>query len=547
MHSTVELNFETPSGHFVSKALPVINRSMDNEVGHISRDQDPRFSASKYKIERALTKAVSGFNFSLASFAAASKLFSGYKPIANFAPNFGKYIISLASTLNASLALLGGRAGDALTLLIEPLLHFAFKNRNLDLAKNIALAASQVIVANEASLAKPFAGQKINFQNFKNDFLGNLRAVKRISGELLRGGLGAHRRFFTGLSFSEISKKIKLAATAFNLYGAYESIKEGILNPSKIKESFLLFMRRTGLFRFQELFQGDTARDRGHTHYLSAFGLLGSSLLSALFTNKKFTNIIDSGANLLAALSIFGHPDTKRVVPGIFLAFSAFTGALRSLFPGTLFEKLSGSSGLLGSMLHLNRTVQLSQESQFSYAASTISAEGSQEQSQDSKPKLNTSVNYPSPEANCTLIKNREPKILLQEKILREDLRKHPDRVYLYADNVKREGYGSQASEMRGEPNAFAIPTMHTANDDVEAYFSDRDYAENIAKIDAAFAAIPKDRPIVLPIGKAKEGSIKVSIGGGLAYMKQKAFATYQYLQGKLAELVSAPEPVSVV
>jgi len=47
--------------------------------------------------------------------------------------------------------------------------------------------------------------------------------------------------------------------------------------------------------------------------------------------------------------------------------------------------------------------------------------------------------------------------ILYQDQIKRDDLRAHPDRIYLFGDNVARQGRGGQAKEMRGEPNALGI------------------------------------------------------------------------------------------
>ncbi len=44
-----------------------------------------------------------------------------------------------------------------------------------------------------------------------------------------------------------------------------------------------------------------------------------------------------------------------------------------------------------------------------------------------------------------------------QTWITRNDLRANPDWVYVYGDNVKRDGRRGLAREMRGEPNAHAV------------------------------------------------------------------------------------------
>ena len=43
--------------------------------------------------------------------------------------------------------------------------------------------------------------------------------------------------------------------------------------------------------------------------------------------------------------------------------------------------------------------------------------------------------------------------------IYRSDLQANPDVLYIFGDNLDREGCGGQAGEMRGEPNAFGIAT----------------------------------------------------------------------------------------
>lgn len=41
--------------------------------------------------------------------------------------------------------------------------------------------------------------------------------------------------------------------------------------------------------------------------------------------------------------------------------------------------------------------------------------------------------------------------------IKRQDLKSNPNTQYLFGDNLKRSGFGGQAKEMRGEPNAIGI------------------------------------------------------------------------------------------
>jgi hypothetical protein len=49
--------------------------------------------------------------------------------------------------------------------------------------------------------------------------------------------------------------------------------------------------------------------------------------------------------------------------------------------------------------------------------------------------------------------------LLKQKWITRADLQANPTWWYCFGDNLQRIGLGGQAKEMRGEPNAFGIPT----------------------------------------------------------------------------------------
>lgn len=63
--------------------------------------------------------------------------------------------------------------------------------------------------------------------------------------------------------------------------------------------------------------------------------------------------------------------------------------------------------------------------------------------------------------------------LIYQKLILRRDLQDNPDRHYIFGDNVERRGYGGQAAEMRGEPNAIGIPTKWFPKMIPKAFFWD--------------------------------------------------------------------------
>ena len=64
-----------------------------------------------------------------------------------------------------------------------------------------------------------------------------------------------------------------------------------------------------------------------------------------------------------------------------------------------------------------------------------------------------------------------------EHRITRKDLRKNPDKLYVFGDNLERKGLvGGQASAMRGEPNAVGIPTKRYPSSSPDAYFTDQDF-----------------------------------------------------------------------
>jgi len=88
---------------------------------------------------------------------------------------------------------------------------------------------------------------------------------------------------------------------------------------------------------------------------------------------------------------------------------------------------------------------------------------------------------------------------------------------------------------MRGEPNAFGIPTKKSPNNSAGDFFSDSELEQNKAAIDTAFAEISRSISdsiwvIVIP----SDG-----LGTGRAQLDRRAPRTFAYLQQKLAELAS--------
>jgi len=126
------------------------------------------------------------------------------------------------------------------------------------------------------------------------------------------------------------------------------------------------------------------------------------------------------------------------------------------------------------------------------------------------------------------LIELGASKLEFQKFISREDVRNNIDKIYLFGDNLIEKGFGGQAKEMRGEPNAIGIPTKKLPSMSSSSFFTDKEFEENKIAIDKAFAQIPKGKTIVIP----KDG-----LGTGLASLKEKAPETFAHIRNKLTEL----------
>lgn len=126
-------------------------------------------------------------------------------------------------------------------------------------------------------------------------------------------------------------------------------------------------------------------------------------------------------------------------------------------------------------------------------------------------------------------------RVVAMKWITRSFVREHRDHIFLFGDNLARRGFGGQAAQMRGEPNAVGIPTKKLPSNAEEAFFTDSEFERNKAAIDAAFdkltrAVTDSIRVIVIP----SDG-----LGTGRAELERRAPRTFAYLQKRLVELAS--------
>jgi len=123
-------------------------------------------------------------------------------------------------------------------------------------------------------------------------------------------------------------------------------------------------------------------------------------------------------------------------------------------------------------------------------------------------------------------------KVLVQKWIERSDLTNNPNTVYVFGDNMQETGYGGQAGAMRGEPNAFGIPTKWSPGMRESDFFTDKDLKNVSTVFDEDFRQlkdhISAGRNVVFPAD---------GLGTGLSQLPQRAPLILDYIRQKIRDL----------
>lgn len=122
-----------------------------------------------------------------------------------------------------------------------------------------------------------------------------------------------------------------------------------------------------------------------------------------------------------------------------------------------------------------------------------------------------------------------------REHYTRADIRAEPEALFVFGDNMERKGFGGQAREARGEPNAVGIPTKWGPHRNEGAYFTDSDLdrlpgltiTDVFSRLEWHLA---KDRKVVWP---------DKGIGSGLAQLPRRAPAIDDYIAMRRNRLVA--------
>ncbi len=123
------------------------------------------------------------------------------------------------------------------------------------------------------------------------------------------------------------------------------------------------------------------------------------------------------------------------------------------------------------------------------------------------------------------MVGEHEMAITKKKWITREDLKRNSTTLFVFGDNLQEKGYGGQAKEMRGEPNAIGIPTKKKPSMTPDSFFSDDDIDDIGDIIERKFARIHRHlkdgHDVIVP---------EKGIGTNLAKLEEKAPIIYDYI-----------------
>lgn len=113
-----------------------------------------------------------------------------------------------------------------------------------------------------------------------------------------------------------------------------------------------------------------------------------------------------------------------------------------------------------------------------------------------------------------------------QKWITRDDLQNNPDTLYVFGDNMVRQGFGGLAKEVRGESNAVGIPTKKYPAMNEPSFFTDADLEDFIKEALIDIARLVGHKEMGGDIVWPEDG-----IGTGLAELKERAPAIWKKVE----------------
>jgi len=116
-------------------------------------------------------------------------------------------------------------------------------------------------------------------------------------------------------------------------------------------------------------------------------------------------------------------------------------------------------------------------------------------------------------------------------KITRRFIRDHRHAIFVFGDNIAGKGYGGQAKEARGEPNAWGLPTKWKPDNRLDSFFTDGQFREVKEVVDALF------RDLRIAMESGFEVVFFPGIGTGLADLQNRAPKTLAYIREKIRKI----------
>lgn len=117
--------------------------------------------------------------------------------------------------------------------------------------------------------------------------------------------------------------------------------------------------------------------------------------------------------------------------------------------------------------------------------------------------------------------------------ITREMVRNEPEKIFVFGDNVIEHGFGGQAKEMRGEKNAYGIPTKWKPTMEQDAFFRDFQFP--------AVKLLLSQKFNDLELFNNYKGNVVVwpedGIGTGLSKLSSTSPLAWNYIEQRLAIL----------
>lgn len=113
----------------------------------------------------------------------------------------------------------------------------------------------------------------------------------------------------------------------------------------------------------------------------------------------------------------------------------------------------------------------------------------------------------------------------------RSVLKGNPSEYFVFGDNFEEKGFGGQAKEARGEPNALGIRTKWKPTMDDDAFFDDNTmdcWAIIKADFQEIEALLSHGHTVWFP---------KAGVGTGLSELKTRAPAIHRYIHGEVVRL----------